>query len=192
MLWIFILSCSPHVRLRNVHTNEKLLSHKVCEKSNKARLKNKRNNLVIDATLNHAAQKYANVLRSGTFFSHTNMQDSSHRTPLERVLQAGGVPATTAENLAKISILQIPVQNTRLRVVDHKTSQYTKLGEEVIIPHHTNDSASTSIVQSWMNSKVHRENMLYPTMTHMGCGVSIMSLPEKVPMIIAVQILQSQ
>lgn len=120
------------------------------------------------------------------------MEDSSQRTPLERVLQAGGTHATTAENLAKISILQIPVQNTRVRVVDHKLGQYTKLGKEEIISHHTNNSAATSIVQSWMDSNVHRENLLYPTMTHMGCGVTIMYLPEKVPMIIAVQILQAK
>ena len=192
MLWVFILSCRHHPRQKHVHINEQNAAQQICLKSNQKRKQNSRSNLIIDKTLNKTAQNYANVLREGTFFSHNNIQDLSQRTPLQRVLKAGGAHATTAENLAKISILQLPVQNTRVRVVDHKTSQYTKIGEEEIIPHHTNDSATTSIVQSWMTSTVHRENLLYPSMTHMGCGVSIMFLPEKAPMIIAVQILQSQ
>ena len=175
-----------------MHINEQIVAQQICLKSNQKRTQNSRPKLIVDDTLNKTAQKYAHVLRKGTFFSHTNLEDSSQKTPLKRVLQAGGNHATTAENLAKISILQIPVQNTRLRVVDHTLGQYTKLGKKEIIPHHTNDSATTSIVQSWMNSTVHRENLLYPSMTHMGCGVSIMYLPEKVPMLIAVQLLQSQ
>ena len=191
MLWVLILSCTLHKR-RNVHLDEQVISRKVCLESNNTRIKHNRSKLIIDKRLNTTAQKYAEVLKKGNFFSHMNHETLSERTPLDRVLQSDGVYATTAENLSKISILQIPIENTRLRVVSHKKSQYTQLEETTLIPHHTNQTAAKSTVQGWMDSKVHRENLLFSSMTHMGCGTSIIFPINKVPMLIAVQLLQSQ
>ncbi|MAA80376.1 MAG: hypothetical protein CL916_14065 [Deltaproteobacteria bacterium] len=156
------------------------------------RLNHNQSSLTVDAVLNKTAQRYAKVLRKGDFFSHIHENSTIERTPLDRVLYSGGVQATTAENLAKISVLQLPVEKFQVHVVDHKKSLYRKKNNMSLIPHHTNITAARTLVQSWMDSKVHRENLLFPTMTHIGCGSSIMFLPNKVPMIIAVEILQSQ
>ena len=77
-------------------------------------------------------------------------------------------------------------------MIDHQKSLYSKSNGVTPLLHHTNKTAAKSTVESWMNSAVHRENLLFPSMTHIGCGASILLSPQKVPMIIAVQVLQSQ
>lgn len=192
MFWVLLFSCIHHPRRKYVRLNEPVLAHKICEHSNRMRTTNNQTSLVIDDILTATAQKYARVLRKGRFFSHIQDNNKKERTPRDRVRYAGGVDTTTAENLAKISALQLPVKKIQVQVVSHKKSHYRKPDETTLIPHHTNETAAKATVDSWMNSKEHRENLLFPNMTHVGCGVSLMFAQNKAPMIVAVQILQSQ
>ena len=142
--------------------------------------------------LTKAANRYAEALGQGSQFSHIQYGTEFEKTPLDRVLHIGGIKATTAENLAKIAVLQIPVVKTTVIAVDHSKIEYRMPNQKSLIPHHTIETASDAVVQSWMDSQGHRENLLYPTMTHIGCGVSFMYPQKNVPMIIAVQLLQVQ
>lgn len=192
MFWVFIFSCTHYGRRRHIQLSETIIAQKICEQSNQVRNVHKQSVLIFDSILTKTAQRYANVLSKGAVFSHIQNDSSKERTPLDRVIYSGGIRATTAENLAKISTLQLPVEKVKVQVVDHHKSKYRNLNQQTLIPHHTNETAATTVIHSWMNSISHRENVLHPTMTHIGCGVSLMFMHDKVPMIIAVQVFQSR
>ena len=179
-------------RRSHIHVHKKNLANEICIQSNQARKTHNRRTLIIDAILNKAAQRYADTLSRSPYFSHTNHLSIFGRTPLARVLLAGGSKATTAENLIKFPILDIPVRHHRLVVMDKERSRYRRPNEEGPIAHHTEKSAALTAIQSWLDSPGHRKNLLYPSMTHIGCGSSLLINASNVPMIISVQVFQSQ
>lgn len=159
--------------------------------SNEARQQYDLHPLKMDTALRKAAQDYANILQQGKFFDHIHPSNSRKETPLKRVLFFGGKETSTAENLASISIFNIPVRNTTLYVIDREKNLYSSTPNGLPVSFHTEISAATSIVESWLNSPGHRENLLHKDLYRVGCGATIMKHQSSSPMIIAVQVLQA-
>ena len=192
MFLLSFLSCVHALRNVYVDLNEQRIAETICHLSNTKRRENDQSMLYVDKTLQKTANDYANILRKENFFSHEYRKSDFEKTPLDRVLIRGGKNTTTAENLAKISILELPTRKYKLEVINHKKSLYRYQDSVESIPHLSNKSAAAAVVRSWMNSENHKKNLLYPKMTHIGCGVTISYPPRNVPMLIAVQVLQSQ
>ena len=181
-------SCQHSSRSFAMH--HKKLASQVCAQSNEARLQYGLHTLKKDALLDKVAQDYANILQQGTFFDHIHPNDSRKKTPLNRVLYFGGTSSSTAENLASIPIFDIPVRKTTLFVIDREKNLYSTTPNGTPVAIHTENSAAKSIVESWLNSPGHRENLLHRDLYRVGCGTSIIKKKSSVPMIIAVQVIQ--
>jgi uncharacterized protein YkwD len=159
--------------------------------SNKVRASHHKRTLHEDPVLNKAAQDYADILKKYRFFDHIHPWNWFKKTPLKRVIAAGGEKKSTAENLAKISILNVPVEKKTFYILDHTQLLYAKTPNGPPIPLHSIYSGAQAVVQSWLDSPGHRENLLHSKLDRIGCGTSILTLSEKIPMIIAVQLFQA-
>ena len=102
------------------------------------------------------------------FFSHKS-KVRSKRTLKERLQEVEIYNASSAENIAKtFSIRMIsgksfytPSQNGGYFSYDFKGNP---------IPNHTYLSFAMDLVDQWMNSPGHRENILNPEYIYLGCG----------------------
>ncbi|MGA8573425.1 MAG: CAP domain-containing protein [Desulfobaccales bacterium] len=114
--------------------------------TNDARRQNGLPDLEPDEALSEAAQDYSDELLKGNFFSHKDLQGRGPQQRLDEEQPAKQAYAyRVGENIAGFS---------RLDYSDTKT-------------------IARMIMDGWMTSPGHRQNILQPLYTHLGVGVSI-------------------
>ena len=100
------------------------------------------------------------------FYSHTSVIRGK-RTPSERLALVGIKGGTGGENIARTfgimydgtAPIPVPPKNGVFRYLDGK-----------IIERHTYLSLGKVCLKGWMNSPIHRKNILNPNFTYLGCG----------------------
>jgi len=189
---LLLHGCLFNASIQKIPLASHTISDHVCQLSSDTRAQLKRNTLIRDPQLDITAQRYANVLKNHNFFAHNDPRWFAPKTPLDRVLASGGEYRTTGENLAKIPILQIPLRHNSVYIVDREKHLYTHSPNGNIIPFHTTRSGAEALIESWMNSPPHRETLLHHKMKFIGCGTAIQYQRGHIPMIISVQLLQTQ
>ena len=192
VLNLILHGCLFKTPIQKVPLQHQELSDEVCRHSSRTRLKWDRGSLVRDQKLDLAAKRYADVLRDHHFFAHNDPRWWVPKTPMERVLAAGGEYRTTGENLAKIPVLQIPIHDNSVYILDREKHLYSQSPNGKSISFHTITSGAHTLVESWMNSPPHREVLLHHEMKYIGCGTAIQYRKGHIPMIISVQLLQTQ
>jgi uncharacterized protein YkwD len=101
------------------------------------------------------------------FFSHYNPSDKKKKTPNDRAVLAGILNPYIAENIATSHGLKY---KSGEKVFVRGSGQFSyKIDGELIQPH-TYLSLAATIVDSWMNSKGHRKNILSDDALQLGCG----------------------
>lgn len=116
------------------------------------------------------------LLELGTL-NHLNTKDKKYKTPMMRIDAFGGNFNASAENLARISLLNF--EKDAAYIIGENGKILDKNGK--IIPTHTYSSLARKVVDGWMHSKGHRQNLM-GDYNYLGCGVSsIIKITDGVP-----------
>jgi uncharacterized protein YkwD len=122
------------------------LEELIFQLTNEARRQNGLPDLEPDEALSAAAQNYSDELLKGNFFSHKDLQGRGPQQRLDEEQPAKQAYAyRVGENIAGFSGLDYSDTKTIARM----------------------------IMDGWMTSPGHRQNILQPLYTHLGVGVSI-------------------
>lgn len=151
--------------------------------SNEARLAHDRQGLRWNATLETAAHRYAAASALGRFLAHEHPNDRALKTPDMRVAAAGGVNPYTAENLAMIP--GYPIEPDEPMYITDQG--FSRSANGPALNPHTYASIARRVVQGWLDSPGHRENLLDKAGREMACGVSRNYDDNTMPMVIFVQ-----
>lgn len=118
--------------------------------------------------LNEAAKLEAAVGKVYQPPSHTNPFPMIG-TPAERVRFVGLVPGDVAENIAWLTIYDVP---TRVGViVSGGQKHFVDPGTQAELRRATYRGFATNVVQAWMDSPAHRVNLTNAALRYLGCGV---------------------
>jgi len=164
--------------------DEPLLSRAIFDETNRVRAGLGLKSFGAEPKLNDAAETQARI---GSLFrppGHTNPFPMI-ATPLDRVKFAGLEPDRVAENIAQISIYDVPSGGSIYYLKNDRTLRDARNGNPVRT--HTYASFAQAIVQAWMNSPPHRENVVSTTLRYLGCAAKISRSQDDIPMIFAVQ-----
>lgn len=165
--------------------DEPLLAREILAETNRVRARLGLKTFRAEPKLDDAADTQA---RMGAVFrppSHTNPFPLI-ATPLDRVKFAGLDPELVAENIAQISIYDVPSGGSIYYLKNDRTLRDGRNGQPVRT--HTYASFAQAIVQAWMNSPGHRENIVNATLSFLGCAAKISRSQDDIPMIFAVQV----
>lgn len=151
--------------------------------TNEARLANNRQGLRWNGTLETAAHRYAAASAIGRFLAHEHPNDRALKTPDMRVAAVGGVNPYTAENLAMVP--GFPVEpDEPLYITDQG---FSRTANGPTLAPHTYASIARRVVQGWLDSPGHRQNLLDGAGREVACGVSRNYDDNTMPMVIFVQ-----
>lgn len=106
-------------------------------------------------------------------------------TPLDRVKFAGLNPEVVAENIAQLAIYVLPNGATIYYMKQDRTLRDTHTGQPVQT--HTYASFARTVVDAWMNSPGHRENIVNAKLRFLGCAAKISHSQDGIAMVFAVQ-----
>ncbi len=147
--------------------NRSLLDAAVFYASNEARNRRKKETLSFNIHLQKAAIQHSDDMEREDFISHQNPREAKSRTPMMRIENAGGDFKATAENIARVNLYQLGPGMEYF--VDKNGRKLDSKGHPLKL--HTYASLARMVVEGWMNSKGHRENLL-GDYDFLGCGVS--------------------
>lgn len=119
--------------------------------------------------LESAAQIYAEVLVRDNFFSHNHPTNSSLRTPEDRGRAAGILNPKLAENIA--ITIALPYRSGD-PVYPRGNGRFSYTPDGPVIPAHTYATFAKEVLDQWMNSPGHRQNVLSTSAVELGCGAS--------------------
>jgi len=132
--------------LKNSIQHPKKLEELIFQLTNEVRRKNGLPALEPDEALSEVARKYSDDLLRGNFFSHKNLEGKGPQERMDEEQPARqGYAYRVGENIAAYSKL------------DYSDIKIT----------------ARMIMDGWMTSPGHRQNILNPLYTHLGVGVSI-------------------
>ncbi len=118
--------------------------------------------------LERSAFRHSRAMREHGFFSHTSPV-SGLRTPAERVQRAGWESPYVGENIANmIAIAYEPGRG--LYTPPQNGGYFSYFHQGTPIPPHTYFSAAEEVMNQWMSSPGHRENILRPAYRYLGVG----------------------
>jgi uncharacterized protein YkwD len=145
----------------------KLMHAAIFHATNEIRNKRKLSILTYHKLLEEAAVLHAKDMVKDNFFSHTNAKSKKKRTPNDRGALVGIPNPYIAENIAEAFGIQYK-SNTKVYIQGEQKFSYTVDGP--VIPPHTYLTFADYVLESWMNSKGHRENILSKHALQLGCG----------------------
>ena len=147
-----------------------LLSEAIFHETNLRRQENGLQTLDHLAELGQAACVHAQDMVEDDFFAHENPNEPQKATPLDRVERQDLTVGFVAENIAQTFVLQY----------ESGAPFYTRQenGETVVsqepngdpFPKHTYHSFSVKLLDQWMNSPGHRENILADEPRYLSAG----------------------
>jgi uncharacterized protein YkwD len=154
--------------------------------TNEIRIKNGLAALKYNPKLEECAQLHSNSMVAGHFFDHTNPKSKKLRNPDDRARHVGIVNPYLAENIIEGFLLQykqnVPVYYGgpgifRYHPEDKPIKAYTYLG------------LGESLLDRWMNSPKHRENILSVNALQLGCGTAFFARKDfhEMPSLLATQ-----
>jgi uncharacterized protein YkwD len=135
-----------------------LLAAALFHETNRVRQKNGRPPLGRDARLEAAARMHADDMARQGFLSHENPYRADRRTPRDRALRAGFHFRFLAENVATQFSIQYQSGRTVYRVPTGTGFSYQPDGPP--LPRHTYRTFAATVLDQWMHSSGHRENIL--------------------------------
>jgi uncharacterized protein YkwD len=133
------------------------------------RTKYKISELTYEKKLEESSTIHSQSMIKDEFFNHINPKSKKLRTPEDRARYVGIINPHMAENIIETFVLQ------------YKPSQPVFTGEKGIFRYHMNDppiplhtylSLGDAIIEGWMNSPPHRENILSKNAVQLGCGTA--------------------
>lgn len=174
-----ILQESVNGKLINIHLLNAAIFHVTnIERSNSSLAKFEFNN-----NLYQSSQLHSNKMIKQEFFDHENKHEKKWREPKDRILFFEPNYTALGENILENNLLNYKgtVLNYRIKESENGELIYLdKKGEKIEFS--TYIELANKLVQQWMNSKPHRENILNNSFSLLGCACAIN--PEKTPILI--------
>lgn len=177
-------AAEPGDPIRADALDEARLARAIFEETNRVRAQLGLKPFGAEPKLDDAAGTQA---RLGSVFrppSHTNPFPLI-ATPLDRVKFAGLDPEYVAENIARIPIYDLPRGTGVYHLKNDPTLRETSTGRPARV--HTYESFARAVVEAWMNSPGHRENIVSTKLHFLGCAVKASRSQDGIDMIFAVQ-----
>lgn len=175
----YLLSTSEFFQLGEVNQeidpenlNTSLLEAAVFHASNEVRANKKKAQYTHSPILQKSARFHSEYLYSIDKLDHLNRKEKKYRTPSDRIKSFGGSFYSTAENLAQESIYQL--KNGEAFYIENGQF-YDGKGNPLKL--HTYASLARKVLDDWMHSKGHRQNLM-DDYAQLGCGVSAIANPR--------------
>lgn len=135
-----------------------------------------------------AAQGHAEDMVSHRFYSHTS-PIRFRRTLRDRLNRQGINPKYIGENISSTHGIQYQEGKKIQKPTSPGEFNYLQTSNNATIPPHTYFTFAKKAVQLWMNSPGHRQNIMNPLYSHLGCGTQVYFDPKfyQMPYFMAVQ-----
>ena len=155
------------------HIDHSLLSAAIFHETNRKRKQHGRDQLSHLPRLDEASRMHARDMAEHEYVAHINPREQALRTPHGRVREAGLDDIRfLAENVASHFGIQYEPGRVVFPIEKDGDTEYSyQLGGEPIA-NHTYRSFAESLVDEWMNSPGHRENILSEKPVFLGAGCS--------------------
>jgi uncharacterized protein YkwD len=114
--------------------------------------------------LDEAAKIHADDMNREKFFAHENPNDPSKHEPIDRVKKVGLDPRLVAENIAT----NFGIKYRSGVAVFHVPGGVSYQSDGPPIPPHTYLSFGKELVDTWMKSPHHKENIMLPDAKYLG------------------------
>jgi uncharacterized protein YkwD len=155
-----------------------LLDAAVFHETNRRRHRHGLPALAFDGRAREAARMQSAAMAKHGFIGHRNPFDAELRTPMDRAQRAGLQPRFLAENLADAFVRQHPDDGkVHVRVEDGQKVASAR-AEGPPIPVHTYRGFAQAVLDDWMGSPGHRQNILHRSPEYLGTACSPASRQE--------------
>lgn len=155
------------IDLKNI--NYQILNASIFFRTNEIRVKYGLNVLAYHKSLELSASMHARDMCSGGFFSHINPTKSDRKNPSDRFRLCGITNPMAAENIANSFAIKYK-SNSKVYIIDKEAMLYSYSPEGKPIEPHSYISFADRLLEQWLNSKGHRENILRATAIELGCA----------------------
>ena len=158
--------------------------------TNEQRVKKKLNELSYHPKLEESAILHSENMVKYDFFSHYNPKSKKHRDPNDRARYVGIENPFLAENIVESFVLQYKAGD---EVYPGGKGIFSYKPDGDPIPPHTYLSLGEAMIDRWMNSPQHRDNILSKKAVQLGCGTAFFLKEDfnEMPAVIATQNFQS-
>lgn len=140
--------------------------------TNEERVKNGLKPFQFSQEVENTAAGHAQDMVNYNFYGHTS-PIRFRRTLRDRLNRAGINPKYIGENICSTFGLQYEPGKKVSKPLRPGEFRYMNTANREIIPPHTYLSFAKSVVKLWMDSPGHRQNILNPIFTSMGCGAYV-------------------
>jgi uncharacterized protein YkwD len=149
----------------------KLLQAAIFHETNRMRAANGLDALRYSEALEHAAEDHTHDMAELNFFSHRSKVKGKERIT-DRLKLVGLVNVAAAENIAISFLLNIKEDQSYF-TPSQNGGYFSLTWKGTPIPNKTYQQAARTIVDQWMKSPGHRQNILNPKYLYLGCGASL-------------------
>ena len=140
--------------------------------TNEERVKNGLQPFQYSKEVELTAAGHAQDMVNYNFYGHTS-PIKFRRTLRDRLNRSGINPKYIGENICSTFGLQYEAGKKVSKPLKPGEFRYMNTANKGVIPPHTYLSFAKSVVKLWMESPGHRQNILNPGFTSMGCGASV-------------------
>lgn len=138
--------------------------------TNEVRAKKRLPLLTHQYQLEQMAENYSKEMIKYNFFSHEHKKSKKLRTTKDRAIVADIPNPYIAENIIEGYLIKYKDNS---KVIVNGPGEFRDANSRKAIPPHTYLSLADDLVDRWMHSKGHRENILSKDAKQLGCGVAI-------------------
>ncbi len=169
------------------HFDVELLSASIFHRTNAVRAEHELPTLAHNAKAALAAQQHSEAMAKGEYLSHGTPKRKKNLTPFERLQNQGLQPQFSAENIAFNFLLQYQPGKPFFTREENGNTVFSYEPEGKPLQPHTYASFAQDIVQQWMDSPPHRENLLSAEPTQLGVGAALAHSPNGFDQIFSTQ-----
>ncbi len=191
---LFVMLPTEFVKLKQVSEpidahkfNESLLAAAIFHETNRVRIQNKLPALLPDPDLNKAAQRHTDAMAEAGILSHDSPGKNIPVTPVERLKKVGLDPMFAAENIGFDFVVRYESGRKFYRRETKEGLRYSYEPQGPLLPNQTYLEFAKLIVEKWMASPHHRENLLSTPPRFLGTGAAVQPVEGNMDRLYATQ-----
>jgi uncharacterized protein YkwD len=165
-----------------------LLSAAVLHETNRRRIEKGLPPVKHHAKAIQAAQIQSQIMKKRGSISHENPENPKYETLPKRVKAVGVNPGFAAENVATAFGLRYDSGKAFYKREEQGTTVFSYTPTGPPIRPHTYESFAEALVESWMNSPGHRDNILHKDAVYLGVSCVASMTKSEMPMFYCTQV----
>lgn len=135
-----------------------------------------------------AAEIQSQIMKKRGSISHENPENPKYETLPKRVKAVGVNPGFAAENVATAFGLRYESGKAFYKREEQGRTVFSFTPDGPPIPAHTYASFAKALVDSWMNSPGHRDNILHKSAEYLGVSCVVSLAKSEMPMFYCTQV----